>query len=324
MMILLGIDGGATHTRAALVSETGKILGHGMAGPSNYDNVGIETAQTHIREAVQQAWSETALKPSKVDAAYLGMAGVVSEADRATIRQSLVALKLVKENKIAVDHDIRIALAGGLAGEEGIALIVGTGSSCYGRCEDGRHHRTGWGYLLDDLGSGYYLGLQAIIASIRAADGRGDPTGLSVLIQQALGYEHIDDIMRLLYHEHLSVTQIAALAPFVLAAAGGGDAVALDIVERGVDELAFMVHTVAQKLGFLAAPFSLIVVGGVVAASKFYREKIADAIMRRVPMGSIKPPVLPPVLGAALLAIESAGVPISPELLESLKAQALP
>jgi N-acetylglucosamine kinase len=307
-----------------LVSETGKILGYGMNGPSNYDNVGIETAQTNIREAVNSAWSEYGVKASRVDAVFLGMAGVVSEADRKTIRHIVVDLGIADKNRIKVDHDIRIALAGGLAGEEGIALIVGTGSSCYGRCVDGRHHRTGWGYLLDDVGSGYYLGLQAMIAAIRAADGRGAPTGLSLVIQQALGYENIDEIMRLLYHERLSVTQIAALAPFVLAAAGGGDAVALDIVERGVDELALMVQTVAQKLGFLSAPFSLIIIGGVVKASKFYREKVEEAMMRRVPMGSIKEPVLPPVLGAALLATESAGVQVSPQLLESLKARALP
>jgi N-acetylglucosamine kinase-like BadF-type ATPase len=323
-MIFLGIDGGATHTRAVLVSKTGVILGYGISGPSNYDNVGVEIAKANIRQAVQQAWSETDLKPSKADAAYLGMAGVVSESDRATIRQIVVELKLVKENKIAVDHDIRVALAGGLAGVEGIVLIVGTGSSCYGRRHDGRHHRTGWGYLLDDLGSGYYLGLQAMIAAVRAADGRGAPTGLSLLIQQALGYEHIDEIMRLLYHERMSVTQIAALAPFVLSAAGGGDAVALNIVEHGADELALMVHAVAQQLDFLTGPFPLIIAGGVANASTFYKQKIETTILRRVPMCSLKQPELPPVLGAALLAIESAGVPISPELLESLKARALP
>lgn len=322
-MILLGIDGGATQTRAVLVSETGTILGYGIAGPSNYDNVGVEIAKANIYDAVQNAWAEAALKPARVEAAFLGMAGVVSRADRATIHQIVIELKLAAPNRIGVDHDIRIALAGGLAGAEGVALIVGTGSSCYGRRHDGRHHRTGWGYLLDDLGSGYYLGLQAMIAAIRAADGRGAPTGLSLLIQQALGYKHIDEIMRLLYHDHFSVTQIAGLAPFVLSAAGGGDAVALHIVEHGATELALMVHAVAQQLDFLTGPFPLVIIGGVVNASKFYKQKIVTAILRHVPSCSFKQPALPPVLGAALLALESAGMPISPELLENLSAQAL-
>ncbi|MDZ7314088.1 MAG: ATPase [candidate division KSB1 bacterium] len=245
-MILLGIDGGATHTRAVLVSETGIILGQGLAGPSNYDHVDVQTVRVNIREATRNAWLEFGSKLAKADAAFLGIAGVLSEADRTTIRQIVAELGLVKENKMMVDHEIRIALAGGLAGAEGIVLHVGTGSSCYGRRDDGRHHRAGWGYLLDDLGSGYYLGLQAMIAVIRAADGRGGPTGLSTLVQKALGYDHVDEIMRLLYREHLSVVQIAALAPFVLAAAGGGDGVALEIVDRGADELASMVCAVAQ------------------------------------------------------------------------------
>jgi glucosamine kinase len=214
MRLVIGIDGGGTNTRAALAAETGEVLGIGLAGPSNYDDVGVAIARRNIGAAVRQAWQQAGRKRRPADAAFLGMAGVVSDDDRATIRQIAEQLRLAPPDRIGVDHDIRIALAGGLAGQPGIALIVGTGSSCYGRTADGRSWRAGgWGHLLDDFASGYYLGLQAMVAAVRAADGRSPQTRLLPLVMESLGLRDINELMRRLYYEGMSRAAIAALGP---------------------------------------------------------------------------------------------------------------
>lgn len=317
-MILLGIDGGATNTRAVLSSETGIIVGQGIAGPSNYDNVGIETASNNISRAVHQAWTHAGLPVAPADGVFFGMAGVVSEGDRNVIRNIATQCDIAPVRQIGIDHDIRIALAGGLAGNEGLVLIAGTGSSCYGRRIDGSNHRTGWGYLLDDLGSGYFLGLQAMIATIQQADGRGDPTLLNEYMQERLGYKHIDDIMRILYHQHLSVTEIASLAPLVLETAQAGDAVALNIVKRGAEELSRMVEAVARKLRFDSCVCQITFAGGLTQSS-FYRQHIEMAIKRRVRESIVRQPELPPILGAVLLAMEIAHIPRTEQILSNLK-----
>jgi N-acetylglucosamine kinase-like BadF-type ATPase len=306
-MIFLGIDGGATNTRAVLSSETGVIVGQGIAGPSNYDNVGVETASNNISRAVQQAWTHAGLPVAPADGAFFGMAGVVSEEDRNVIRT------------IATQCNIA-ALAGGLAGDEGLVLIAGTGSSCYGRRIDGSNHRTGWGYLLDDLGSGYFLGLQAMIATIQQADGRGAPTLLNEYIQQRLGYEQINDIMRILYHQHLSITEIASLAPIVIETAQAGDAVALNIVKRGAEELSRMVEAVARMLRFDSCVCQITFAGGL-TQSLYYLQHIETAIKRRVRESILRQPELPPVLGAVLLAMETAHIPLTEQILSNLKIE---
>ncbi|MEO8166887.1 MAG: BadF/BadG/BcrA/BcrD ATPase family protein [bacterium] len=318
-MIFAGIDGGATTTRAVLISETGVILGLGISGPSNYDNVGVQTAYENIGGALAQAWRSAGVSPVVTDAAFFGMAGVVSEADREIIQDIAVQHNVASVPHIGIDHDIRIALAGGLGGKEGIVLITGTGSSCYGRRNDGSNHRTGWGYLLDDLGSGYFLGLQAMIATIQEADGRGKPTTLSASVQQRFGYKHIDDIMGILYHEHVPVTNIASLAPLVLAAAQSGDKVALNIVRRGAEELSRMVEAVACKLG-LGQSCAITFAGGLIQSS-FYMQHIETAIKLRLPESLLRRPELPPVLGAAILALELAHVPITQQVLTNLKLE---
>ncbi len=319
MRVVIGVDGGGTNTRVALVAETGEVLGIGLAGPSNYDDVGVKVAQRNIGHAVQQAWQNARRKRRPADAAFLGMAGVVSDQDRQTIRTIAEHLRLAPSDLIGVDHDIRIALAGGLAGQEGIALIVGTGSSCYGRTADGRSWRAGgWGHLLDDYGSGYYLGLQAMVAAVRAADGRGQPTALLPLILQELQLNDINALMRRLYYENMTRAEIAALGPKVLEVIAQGDAVAEAILQRGVEELVLMVETVAAQLGFLSRPFRLTYTGSI-AQSPIFQRYFRQAIQQRLPHCEVMEPQLPPVLGAALLALEMAGVSITPDLIATMR-----
>lgn len=78
---VIGVDGGGTKTRALLLSLTGVVLGEGQSGSSNYDNVGTEIAKENIRQAAQSA-RDMAGVTGVASAAFLGIAGVVSEADR--------------------------------------------------------------------------------------------------------------------------------------------------------------------------------------------------------------------------------------------------
>jgi N-acetylglucosamine kinase-like BadF-type ATPase len=292
----------------------------GIAGPSNYDDVGVDGAKESIQKALQQAWQQAGETPRSCDAVFLGMGGVVSEIDRATIRKIATELRLAPSGQIGVDHDIRISLAGSLAGKEGITLIVGTGSSCYGRRIDGREWRAGgWAHLLDDVGSGYYLGLQAMIAAVRETDGRGAVTALRPRVLAALKLADMQDIMRRLYHYGMSRTEIAALAPLVIEVAADGDAVAQEIILRGVNELALMVKTVAGKLDFLPGPVSVSVTGGVAHSGPTYKEPLYDGIRLYVPMAQIVEPKLSSVSGAALLALGSLGVKPTENLIGRLQ-----
>ncbi len=317
-IIVAGIDGGATRTRAVIAAADGTILGSGAGGPSNYDNVGTDVAAASIREAVHAARAQARLGNEPLASMFLGMAGVVSATDRATIIRMVTDAQLAAPGVVTVDHDIRIAHAGGLGGGEGIVLIAGTGSSSYGRTRDGRHHRTGWGFLLDDRGSGYFLGLQAMIATVMEADGRGGPTSLSGTVRSLFGISDIDDILRAVYHAGVPVAQIASLAPAVIVAGESGDAVAINILATGARELARMVETVARALGFTGRPFPVTMVGGLVDRPGFYRRLVVDALHDLLPGGTIVEPALPPVAGAVILALAATGTPITDNVVQNL------
>jgi glucosamine kinase len=313
-IIVLGIDGGGTSTRAVVATGNGTILGFGRAGSSNYDDVGVEATQENIRLAAEQAWLQSgqALRPA--DAVFLGMAGVVSDVDRAIIAKIAANLHLSAGGSTGIDHDIRIALAGGLALKPGIVLIVGTGSSCYGRTAEGTSCRVGgWGYLLDDGGSSYYLGLEAVRAVVRSVDGRLGPTSLVGQIMSALGVQDMQEIMHRLYHPQMPRTEIAGLAHLVLEAAQQGDTLAQKIVQDGQDELALMVEVAARRLQFQPEDLFVTVTGGLAHSGEFFKRGLYGAICAHVSGAHLQEPLLPPVLGAVLLAIQSLGISPLPE-----------
>jgi N-acetylglucosamine kinase-like BadF-type ATPase len=305
--IVAGVDGGGTSTRVALCSLDGEVLGVGESGPGNYHNVGIEAVGRHVGEAWHSACRVAGIEQKPLDAAYFGFASVVTAEDRATVGRMAAAIGIAPPERIGVDHDLRIALAGSLAGQPGIVVIAGTGTSCFGRSPAGSTWRAGgWGAMLDDLGGSGWMGLQAMIAAVKAYDGRGPKTSLLARVTEALELDDFEAIMYRVDGKGLPRKEQAELAKLVTAAAAEGDVVALEIINRGAHELAMMVATVDQRLSLSQqlGEVPVAVTGGLVNAGDVFMDPLREVLARCAPHCSLVVPQLPPVLGAAWLAIE--------------------
>lgn len=320
---VLGIDGGGTKTQAAIVDQDGRLCGAGRGGPSNYDDVGVAAARENILGSVQAARSMAKLDARPFDAVFLGMAGVVSAADRAAIHQIARDLGLAADERIGVDHDCRAALAGGLSGRPGIVLIAGTGSSCFGANRAGESWRAGgWGQLIADEGSSYWLGVAALRAAVRAYDGRGPDTLLLERIRERLALADMNEIMHRLYVSGMDRAEIATLAPLVVAAARENDSVATQLVAQGTADLADCVLAVARRLGMDGEPCELALVGGLFQAHDVVVPLFRSALSKRLPTCAISACELPPVLGACLLGLEALGVALDAPAVAALSAGA--
>ena len=319
--LVIGIDGGGTRLRAAISTTAGELIGIGGAGSGNYHDVGADIVRSNVELAISRAWTAASTLPRQADAIFLGLGSIVTGEDRATICRIVRDLSLVPVDNIGVDHDLRVALMGGLAGEAGAVLIAGTGSACYGRDARGRSWQAGgWGHVLDDPGSSFWLGRQAMIAAVRDHDGRGEATRLQSRVMEALQISDMRQILRRVELQGMTRSEIAALAPVVTESAADGDSVALALVERGVEELATMAATVAEKLEFCRTMprVPIVVTGGLTNAGSIFMAPLTNAIRRRIPSADVTRPVLPPVLGAVLLAIEALGVSICADTVSRL------
>ncbi|GCF06488.1 N-acetylglucosamine kinase [Dictyobacter arantiisoli] len=264
----LGVDGGGSKTLAIVVNAQGEEIARGVSGSSNYTGVGLTTAVQNIYDAVAQARRSLG-EQVILQQAWLGLAGVDRLADQQIIEPHLRALA----STVYVTNDAELALSS-LPDAVGIVLIAGTGSISLGRNAQGITTRAGgWGHILGDEGSGYALGLQALQAAVRAADGRGPQTLLLEIILAYWQLQQADDIIGVVYANE-DKAQIAALSRCIFQAERAGDAVAHTIVENNLTELVQVVKAVSTKLGFTSEQaISLALGGGLILNETSFQER---------------------------------------------------
>jgi N-acetylglucosamine kinase-like BadF-type ATPase len=314
-LVIAGIDGGGSSTRAVVVSLSGRFAGIGQAGPSNPNYTPEEKVRHNVQQALQSAWRSAGVEPSKLSAAFFGIAGASSYGTERLRRLLLGSVALVTNGQLAIDSDLRIALAGGLHQDQGIVLIAGTGSACYGRDVEGAEARAGgWGASIDDAGSGYWLAIEGLRAAVRAADGRGPRTGL---IAEAKNFFSTPDLRRLpalLQDPELTRDKVAAFSRLVSKLAKNGDTVSQDILFRGAAELTTMAFAVCEQLsGTVCNP--VVFTGGMTSDTR-YVELVADALRRRGL--TLVPRKSPPIIGAAWLAAKLCGESLDAHTMERL------
>ncbi|HEY1684475.1 MAG TPA: BadF/BadG/BcrA/BcrD ATPase family protein [Tepidisphaeraceae bacterium] len=314
----LGIDGGGTHTRALLADHIGKILGTGCAGSSNRNHYSRDQVRENLRTAMMQAHGDQAIAAGTT--IFLGMCGVSNDADRADIVSIVREISEAKAvEKIIVDNDAIIGLAGGLSGRPGIVLIAGTGSACFGINANGQSYWCGgWGALADDAGSAAWIGTKAIQTAVRAEDGRAAATTLRQIVFDFLELKHPRELIDRVHNQGLSREEIGQLAPRAIEAMKQGDAAATAIMREAAEELSLLVSVTASDL-FGSNPCEMILVGGLALSGPPFQELLIETIQRRSPHVKVRAPEMSPVCGAVLKALNADGITGTPEIFSQLR-----
>lgn len=307
MRYVIGIDAGGTKTVGLLADETGTVLRQARAGGANlraHGELGVEKSLYQVIDA---------LDAPQVDALCLGIAGVALDADRDLVRDLLRRLGVKRAVRIV--NDAVVALVAGAPDGVGVVLIAGTGSIAYGIDATGRTARSGgWGYLLGDEGSAFWLGHAAVRQGIRAADGRGPATTLYDRICRKLGFATASDLVDWFYVQELSRTRVAQLASVVEEAAEEGDAAAVDLLDQASGHLARAAQSVVRQLEF-PGTFPLVLSGGAYKAcpSLVRRlERDLELPAARVVRLEVEPAAGAVTLALRLLAEPSTSAPAEP------------
>lgn len=297
MRYFLGMDGGGTRTTAWLSDEGGRVLARAVAGPSNPLKVGFALAQREIVRGARLAIQKAHLKSAILDAVCVGLAGV----DRPPVHRRLLAWlrKSIPARFHLLTSDAAIALRAALGDSPGIIVISGTGSIAYARDHHGRVLRSGgWGVPFDDVGSGFDLGRKAIVAALRALDGRGPRTVLGRGICRALDLRHLTHVIL----KPLGPAEIASLFPMVLEAARRRDPVGLALCEEAGRDLAELGVALLKRLDWRRRVVPVVCAGGVFRASLRIRRSFSRHLRRQARHARVLLLRRPAVEGALALA----------------------
>lgn len=318
-IVVAGVDGGASSTACVLLDSTGRILGVGRGGP--VDHLYRASGRVQTRRALREAFASARAASRRrvvIRAVVAGLTGLEPDS-----RASGTAIRIVRDiSRAAVVRatwDAEIAFAGASAGRPGIMVIAGTGSVAFGRNAKGRSMRAGgFGYLIDDAGGGVSIGQAALRAALRSAEGRAPATALLPLVTARLGAW--PQIRARVYGEGGGRALLASLVPLVSKAARRGDRVARGILQDAGRELGELVIAVASRLKMLDEAFPVFPVGGVFEMGRLVLDPLGKTLRKRAPRSVIRPPEFPPEIGAALMALEAAGITLEPRILRHLAA----
>lgn len=302
MFHVLGIDAGGTKTVCQLADERGEVLAEARRGGANLQAAGELDVEKVLHGVMNEVLGDTDLTPAAI---CLGIAGVDRPEDSAVVRG--IMKRIGYKARVLVVNDALVALEAGAAGQPGVVVIAGTGSIAYGRnAHDEAARAGGWGYVLGDEGSGYWIGRAALRAVLRQSDRRGPVTRLTTLLLEHFQVAHAQDLIHQVYHPALRPAAIAALAQCVQRAFTAGDAVAIGILRGAADQLEASAMSVARRLDLVGTQFPFVLAGGMFRAVPW----LHDELDRRLTLASPKSRTfvldVEPAAGAVRLAIAAA------------------
>jgi N-acetylglucosamine kinase-like BadF-type ATPase len=297
---VMGIDGGATKTLAAVLDLDAGAVHLAHAGPSNQDAVGAQAAGEALLAVADAAIDRAGIAAGRLDAAVLAVAGTDTEA----IARQIGA---ARGDAWIVVNDVVGAWAAGTGARPGVGVISGTGSNVFGVGADGRAWRAGgWGHVLGDEGSGYWLGVNSIRAALGDRDGSRPRTSLSDAASEFFGMPSIEALAAHVYAKPLSKGEIAAFAVRTAELAGDGDEVARELFERGARELGKQVVAVIAHTG-LSGIFPVGLIGSAFKAGPVFIDPLSAAVHAVAPGAQISVAEMEPVGGSLLLAARACG-----------------
>jgi N-acetylglucosamine kinase-like BadF-type ATPase len=296
---VLGIDVGGTKTVCLLGDEEGRVLASAKGPGANLQAVG----ELQLEKVLHTVMEETVGQQTAVPAAIcLGIAGVDRPEDSAVVRG--IMSRIGYKARILVVNDALIALQAGIGAAAGIVIVAGTGSIAYGCDGHGNAARAGgWGYVLGDEGSGYWMGRLALRAIVREADRRGHPTTLTPRVLAHFGATRPEELLQTVYRQDFKPAAVAALATYVQQARDEGDAVATAILDWGARELVGAAESVTKQLELTGEEFSFVLAGGMFKAVPWLRMEVTRLLPTIAPRSTAALLDAEPAFGAVRLAL---------------------
>lgn len=278
---LLSVDGGGTKTEFCISSRDGTLKDSVVVGCSNYKSVGIDNVYASFREGLGLL-ENRGIYIHDIAYSVWGISGCDSDHDYQLIRDILNSLGVPEERSHLCNDGVLAFYA--QAYEPGIVVIAGTGSIVLGIDKEGKRERAGgWGYNISDVGSGYWIGVEALKASLLYCDGCRPWVSFFEQVKKHFSCDSFRELPYIIT-EVTDFYEIAKLAELVVTEAEAGDEICLGILKQGADMLAELAGSVYRRLGLEDCGRVSIVCSGGVMKNHTYQQLLKEGIGRLIPL----------------------------------------
>jgi N-acetylglucosamine kinase-like BadF-type ATPase len=301
MGVILGIDAGNSKTELVLAGLDGEPAAYVRGPGANAHGLGAARLVAELGRLVERARLDG---PAEHGAFFLCGADIPSDIEELT--EAVRRTGWVRA--ATVDNDSFALLRAGTDAPNAVAVVCGAGINCVGRTADGRIARyPSLGWETGDWGGAEMLGRDVLFHAARAEDGRGEPSALAGLVREHFGMP-VADVGEAVHYGRLRQGRLGELAPAVAAAAEEGDAVARMLIQRLAREVVLMALRALADLEVTDA--DVVLGGGMLRGGRgLLFDEVVKRLGERAPGARPVTPVDPPVVGAALVALEATGAP---------------
>jgi len=285
---LLAIDAGQTGIKTRLTRVDGSVHDELFAGVLT-----DRPLLPQLAGVVESALRASDTVPGTVTFGVSGLTDADAEAAALLQHPALGGV-----DRVVVTHDSVTSFLGVLGDQHGAVVAAGTGVVTLGVGPEHSARVDGWGYIMGDAGSGYWIGRAALDAVMRAFDGRGPATALTAVVQER--WPDLETAYTLLQASHDRVRTVASFAAPTAALAATGDETAVRICREAAGELALAV-VAALQVTDAPADAAVGAIGGVFG-SDLIRSAFEGAVRAVRPDARFVPPIGSGLDGAVALA----------------------
>lgn len=274
-MSLLAIDGGASAAKWRLQDDNGQRLAEGRTLPLHGHLFSDEDRQT-TTEIISGLGAEV-LGHGRVSQVVAGITGLGSSSEAATwFQQQFCRVFGLDAGDVLVADDLWLVCLGTLEPGKGMLIYAGTGSVGYHLAPDLRPVRAGgYGFMIDDAGSGYWIGAQALKQWLRETETGKPATGpLAQALEARFGSSKFNDVRGVVYGGGRRM--VASLSKEVHEAAIAGDPSAVRILAEAGEELAGLAGRLFQATG--CSSLNVFMFGGIRACGPWVLDPMRLAL----------------------------------------------
>jgi N-acetylglucosamine kinase-like BadF-type ATPase len=306
--LVLAVDGGNSKTDLVLADADGQVLALVRGPQSSPHRLGLDGSIAVLEELLERALSEAGLDGTRpvAEVAQVQMAGVDSPAEEDDLRAAVDEEGWART--VRVGNDTFAVLRAGTERGWGVAVVCGAGINCVGVSPDGRHARfPALGTISGDWGGGYDVGLAALHAAARSEDGRGPRSSLERSVPAYFGLGAPHELAEAIHRQRIDARRLEELPPVVFADAEE-DVVAAEIVDRLASEVVALARVALERLDLDREPAEVLLGGGLLQATNGRLIRAIQAGLHEVaPAAVVRQAPSPPIVGAALLALDELG-----------------
>lgn len=317
--MLLGIDGGGTKTVFLLTDQNGAVRGLHRDSSAYHVQIGFGGLKALLERGLKALQQQSGARPEDITSTFLGLPAL-GEDSRVDDQLRNLPAQVLGHQRYTCGNDMMCAWAGSLAGEDGINVISGTGSIAYGEHKGKSARCGGWGELIGDEGSAFWIAREGLVATSRMADGRMEPSPLLDRMRQHFNLSNDLDLSGIILSgPDATRDRIASLCGLVVETASVGDMVAEQILITAGNELGAHITSIAKQLSF--APNETVPVsysGGVITKVAIIQDRLRTYLAERPEQYELRKPLFSPTTGAVILAANALGIQLQPAILQNI------